>query len=350
MTGEIFFIDYGTKWSNNNYNKLRKIYPFVRKIPYTHSLSDIFEKAREKTKTFQFWVVDGSIVLLPSFRLSYSIKTFDYNYIHSWRILSNLKLRHEGIYLLTKEYKLEYKYLDKLVGYDNSSFDIVQISYNEPNANENFLNLERHTGKKVLRVQGVTGIHNAHLEAAKISKTPMLWVVDADAKIVPKFKFNYKPRRWDRDTVHIWRSLNPLNGLEYGYGGVKLLPRHLVLEMNLNSVDMTTSISNKLKVMPEISNITCFNTDAFSTWRSAFRECVKLSSNVIDSNSINLKRLDAWCKLNESVPYGFYAYLGAMSGRKYGQENASNKEALSKINDFNWLADRWQEEKSQISP
>jgi phosphoribosylpyrophosphate synthetase len=31
-----------------------------------------------------------------------------------------------------------------------------------------------------------------------------------------------------------------------------------------------------------VSNITAFNTDPYSTWKSAFRECVKLSSKIID--------------------------------------------------------------------
>ena len=41
-------------------------------------------------------------------------------------------------------------------------------------------------------------------------------------------------------------------------------------------------ISNKFKVVNKISNITAFNTDEFNTWKSAFRECVKLASKVID--------------------------------------------------------------------
>ena len=224
-------------------------------------------------------------------------------------------------------------------------FDIVFISYNEPSAEENYARLkDRFPLAK--HVKGVKGIHQAHIEAARRSFSPMFWVVDADAVILDSFNFDYSLTKEEYDIVHVWRSRNPVNGLEYGYGGVKLLPKKLTLAMDVSSTDMTMNISNKFKAIEEISNITAFNTDPFSTWRSAFRECVKLS---VINNDESKTRLSAWCTLNDAVSYGFYAYSGALAGRSYGEKNASDKEALNKINDFTWLADRWQEEKSQLS-
>jgi hypothetical protein len=224
-------------------------------------------------------------------------------------------------------------------------YDIIFISYDESNADENFTRLkERFPLAK--RVHGVRGIHNAHIAAAKKSFTKMFWVVDADAIILDNFNFDYTAPDWDLESVHVWRSCNPVNGLEYGYGGVKLLPKKLTMALDTTTIDMTTSISKNFNVMEVISNITAFNTDAYSTWRSAFRECVKLSVN---GDSESKERLSTWCVLNDDIPYGFYAYLGALAGQSYGEKNASNKEALSKINDFNWLQDRWLMEKSQLS-
>ena len=224
-------------------------------------------------------------------------------------------------------------------------FDIIFISYNEVNADKNFIRLkERFPLAK--HVKGVEGIHQAHIAAAKRSFTPMFWVVDADAIVLDTFNFDYKVTIEEHDIVHVWRSRNPVNGLEYGYGGVKLLPKKLTIDMDVTSTDMTMNISTRFKAMEEVSNITAFNTDPFSTWRSAFRECVKLS--VID-NEESQHRLSAWCTLNDAVPYGFYAYSGALAGQSYGEKNASNKEALSKINDFTWLEVLWLAEKSQLS-
>ncbi len=219
-------------------------------------------------------------------------------------------------------------------------YDVFFISYEEKNADENFQKLLSKC-PRAKRVHGITGIHQAHIEAASMSNTDMIWVVDGDAIIADDFNFDlvYFSYGYEIDCVHVWKSLNPINNLEYGYGGVKLLPRKLTLEMNINSPDMTTSISKKFKTMEKISNINAFNVDEFTTWRSAFRECCKLASRVIDRQyeEETKHRLDIWCTIGSDKPYGKYAIQGALAGRKYGEENKDNLDALSKINDFNWL-------------
>ena len=220
-------------------------------------------------------------------------------------------------------------------------FDIIFISYNEANADENFIRLKERF-PLVKHVKGVKGIHHAHIAAAKRSFTPMFWVVDADAIVLDTFNFDYKVTIEEYDIVHVWRSRNPVNGLEYGYGGVKLLPKKLTIDMDVTSTDMTMNISTRFKAMEEVSNITAFNTDPFTTWRSAFRECCKLA---VTNNEESNARLDVWCTGSNDEN----ATKGALAGQLYGQKNASNKEALSKINDFSWLGAQWLAEKSQLS-
>jgi len=217
-------------------------------------------------------------------------------------------------------------------------YDIVFISYQEPNADENFNKLKSRF-PMTKRIHGVKGIHQAHIAAAKKCFTKMFYIVDADAQIVDNFIFSYQPDEWTQDTVHVWRSRNPINDLVYGYGGIKLFPRKLTINMDTSKPDMTTSITNKFKPMPEISNITAFNTDPFNTWKSAFRECVKLSSRIIDRQKDNEtnKRLHTWCTIGEDRPYGKYAIEGAKAGAVYGARNRGNIDALKIINDFNWL-------------
>ncbi len=143
--------------------------------------------------------------------------------------------------------------------------------------------------------------------------------------------------------VHVWRSRNPINDLEYGFGGVKLLPRLATLDMDTTRPDMTTSISKHFKPMTEVSNITAFNTEPFSTWRSAFRECCKLSSKVIDRQKTDEteNRLLVWKTIGNDRPFGEYAIRGAIDGEKYGIENKDNLEELKKINDFTWLKEQF---------
>ena len=224
-------------------------------------------------------------------------------------------------------------------------YDIVFISYEEPNADDVYAELkERYPMAK--RVHGVKGIHQAHIAAAKKCFTKMFWVVDGDAKLKDDFTFDYICEDWDLDAVHVWRCQNPVNLLVYGYGGVKLLPRQLTIDMDVTKPDMTTSISNKFYAHTEISNVTAFNTDPFNTWKSAFRECVKLSSKLIRGQIDNETetRLLIWCNEGMNKPNGDYAMMGARAGKKYGEENKDNKEALFKINDFDWLKEMYDKE------
>jgi hypothetical protein len=108
---------------------------------------------------------------------------------------------------------------------------------------------------------------------------------------------------------------------------------------------MTTSISTEFKIIDIISNITCFNTDPFNTWKSAFRECVKMSSKVIDGQieDETEKRLDVWCTIGFDKPYGEYSIKGAVMGKEFGSKYYDNKSMLSKINDWEWLTNLFNE-------
>ena len=223
-------------------------------------------------------------------------------------------------------------------------YDIVFISYQEPNADENFTALkERFPTAK--RVHGVKGIHQAHIAGAKLCFTKMFWIVDGDAQILDNFDFSYKVDKWDLDVVHVWRCKNPINDFIYGYGGIKLFPRQATIDMDLSKPDMTTSISNKFKAVQELANITAFNTGEFETWKSAFRECCKLSSKVIDrqKDKETEDRLDIWCTVGADRMYGEYAIAGAKLGREYGEKYKDSPQDLRRINDFDWLKEKFDE-------
>lgn len=215
-------------------------------------------------------------------------------------------------------------------------YDIVFISYNEPNADDNWRSLKSKY-PMAKRIHGVKGIHQAHIVAATQCFTEMIWIVDGDAVILDDFKFDFVAER--TDFVYVWRSRNPINGLEYGYGGVKLFPRIATINMDTSKPDMTTSISKHFKPMPQVSNLTAFNTDPFNTWKSAFRECVKLSSKVIDrqKDDETNARLQTWTTVGESNQYGKFSIMGARAGVKFGITNKNNIDELKKINDFEWI-------------
>ena len=319
--------------------------------PYDLFYVDTYEdylKAMDTSNTIMTWLVPKETIPTSDFPYTLVINSNsgEFNVNHVFKNQNKDDTAYNGAMLvpttgfLTRR-EIEYRFPVKRKEYDIIAtryrlYDIVFISYNEPNAEENYQNLlKRFPNTK--RVDNIKGIHNAHIEAAKLSVTSMFWVVDGDAQVLESFNFDHQVSVQDLDCVHVWQSRNPINSLEYGYGGVKLLPRELTLTVDTTSTDMTMSISNKFKVMEEVSNITAFNTDAFTTWRSAFRECCKLT--IID-NEESLHRLYIWCTTSTDEN----ATKGALAGRDYGRKNAANLAALNLINDFDWLQDQFNQQ------
>ena len=224
--------------------------------------------------------------------------------------------------------------------------DVIQISYNEPDADENFEILQ-HYAPHAKRVQGVKGIFNAHKAAAELSETSHFYVIDADAVVEEEFNFKFRPvstkLEYDHipqtECVYVWRSRNPVNDLVYGYGGAKLFPRRALLTAKDWNVDMTTTLGCTFVPKFQISNITAFNTSPFDAWKSAFRECTKLSSSIIPNgdNIDNDYRLDIWCTRGAERPFGEYSIMGATQGKDFGTHYRNNTNLLNKINDFAWL-------------
>lgn len=232
-------------------------------------------------------------------------------------------------------------------------YDIVFISYNEPRFQSNYMELvTRFPFHRVVLVTGVKGIHQAHIAAASKVNTPMFYVVDADAKLLPDFKFNIKLDPSEEDIVHVWRSRNPVNGLEYGHGGVKLLPTTLTLNMDISNPDMTTSISKRFKVMDQVSNITSFNVDPLCTWRTAFRECAKLSSGILPNQNGDeaIQRLNVWQHNTSSAQFAEYARGGASAGAWFGSTYKDDPTMLAKINDYDWLESEFYGHTSMYPP
>jgi hypothetical protein len=314
------------------FKKIKERYPHARALSVPSKKNEIvFKFARTKALTKSFWIIKSPVDLVRD--LDYDIPSWDSKYVH--------KFEHD-IYQITKDCTYEgYKNIDIVFG-EKLTHDIFFISYHEPCAEANFDKLKSRF-PRAQWVKNIKGIHRAHKTAASKSTTDMLWVVDADAEILEDFNFDFETNLWDLDVVHVWRSRNPINNLEYGYGGVKLLPTTLTLNLDESSPDMTTSISPKFKAMEQVSNITAFNTDPYSAWRSAFRECVKLSSKIINNQNIQETedRLNTWCTVTNDIAYGKFVLDGALAGKAYGIKHASDRSKLAKINNFNWLKAYW---------
>lgn len=290
-------------------------------------------------------------ITFPDFDFSFIPDEWDGKYIHIWNHDTTVRL-------FSKKHVLEYpeNYTDEMLSSGLASlkihpakifkepapYNIFFLSYDEPHA-ETHLQKLRVRYPNVYHIKGIKGIFEAHMLAARqaaSNKSSMFYVVDADADVLPTFEFNHKISALD--TVHVWHSHNPVNGLEYGYGGVKLFPTNLLLRYTGSPVDFTTSVSRHFRVIPEVSNITRFDTDPFSAWRSGFRECCKLASKIIHNqdNTETEYRLNVWCSVGNGE-FGDFAVQGANEGAAYGRAHKDQPELLGLINDFIWLEHRF---------
>ena len=198
--------------------------------------------------------------------------------------------------------------------------DVIFLSFFEENAEENWWLLKEKV-PHAQRVENISPIGAAHRECANIARTNYFYVVDGDAKILDSFEFDFIPDpkvRWPGGNfqdkyVYVWRSLNPVNNLVYGYGGVKLFPRMGVLNHTVWKPDFATSVAEAFRPMPEISNITAFDFSEYNTWKSAFRECSKLQSKVIDRQKEDETELRLWSWRTQcgKHKFGEWAHLGA---------------------------------------
>lgn len=218
--------------------------------------------------------------------------------------------------------------------------DIVFLSSGEPNAEANWTRLQNRF-PSAKRVDGVVGILDAHAECAHRAKTEFFYVVDADNEVLESFDFSFAPT--EPRALHVWRCRNAVNDLVYGYGAIKLFPKSAFDPRPRWRVDLATSLSLSYRIVPELASVTRFNSDPFSAWKGAFRECVKLSSRVIVNQKTDetQARLETWCSRGHDRPFGEFCVRGAIEGREYGFAHRDDLAALARINDYGWLREKF---------
>ena len=207
------------------------------------------------------------------------------------------------------------------------------LGYDDPHFEENFIRANSYISD-LTKFVSTTGIHESHKMCGAQSLTNKFMVLDGDCFVVENFSlskiYELTP---EENVVYIFRAINPVNNLTYGHGGIKVFDKRLF--NNNNGIDLSTSFRGKIRVVKHITNIHRFNSSPFHAWRTAFRECVKLSSGVIqDGNRIDDEyRLTTWCEVFNNVENAEFVKLGAVAGREYGRQGNN----LSNVNNFNWL-------------
>ncbi len=333
-----------------------KSYPIVyvdEKITDTEELTKIASEYLGKSE--MVWVVLKTATLNPEFPWHYKPSDVGHNVIHRFpKVIKRTgrPVNWGDIQLVPTGGVVHGTVKNKIVGsFHEADFDIIMISFHEAEADHNYQQL-RLRFPEAGHIKNVAGIGNAHKKAGELATSEMVYIVDADADVMNDFCFDYIPPMAKRaNTTYVWYARNPINGLEYVYGGIKLFPRQQLIEMGHVLPDFSTGAAFYQPVR-DVSNITRFNRDPFRTWRSAFRECVKLSSQINPNAPVKetADRLETWCTVDEGGRFGRYCIKGANEGKAYGIEHKDDVEALNKINDFEWLREQFVESmKKRIS-
>lgn len=232
-------------------------------------------------------------------------------------------------------------------------FDITHITYDEKVTGINIFHKTNFCRKYpyLINIKNVKGILNAHIEAAKQIKTTYFFAVDADLILLDEFNFDYGrvgskeyKELMEEPKTLVWKTMNRYNDLIYGHGGVKLLHRETLLNQSKMGVDMTTALTSNFEIIDEVCGETYFMGSPFHAWRGAFRECVKLSAKLIPGqiDTETETRLAAWESGNK-IEYYDWIIAGVKLGKKFGEEYKNNLEAMKKINDFDWLTEKFKE-------
>jgi hypothetical protein len=231
----------------------------------------------------------------------------------------------------------DYKYInkDRELYARADSLDVIFISNGESMAEENWAILKA-ICPRARRSQGVTGREMAYKTAASLSSTPWFYAVFAKTQVLDTFSFEFQPDYYQEPKHYIFHSRNPLNGLEYGAMNVNLYNKQLVLDTD-PGLDFTLSKAHE--VVPVCISISRFNTDPWITWRSAFREVLKLKREVDDGATVEIEhRLNVWCTVAEG-DNAEYCLQGAHDALEFYAEVNGEYAALKQSFDWAWCQD-----------
>lgn len=219
----------------------------------------------------------GSVLLVPHdckqhFRTQY----YDYPYI----------LRHTGKNIA------------------ENLLDVVYVSNGEKNADLNWDRLKK-LCPRAKRIDGVNGRAEAYKACAELSDTDWFLNVFAKCQVLDDFDFSWQPDYMQNNKHYIFDAHNPVTDLTYGHMGIIAYNKQLVLDCNEWGLDFTLSMPHaSVSITASIAD---YATTPYETWRTAFREVVKLTQQ---SDVESQYRLQQWLNVGNG-DMGSWSIQGA---------------------------------------
>lgn len=215
--------------------------------------------------------------------------------------------------------------------------DVVFISYDEPEADDNWAALKNRCSR-AQRVHGVSGMEKALEAAAAISTTPWYYAVFAKTRLHKDFDFSFVPDYLQQPKHYIFDCENLSNGLIYGHMGIVMYncqAIHMINRQAQFGIDYTLSYAHES--VPIISCEADFATTPYHAWRTAFRETAKLSWFESQTPSVDgAYRLKIWTTHAQGRNHE-WVLQGARDGVEFFESVQGNLDQLRQSFRWQWL-------------
>ena len=186
-----------------------------------------------------------------------------------------------------------------------------------------------------MRVDKVDGRVASQHAAANISNTPWYFVVNGKLRVNENFDFSWQPDVLKSRRHYIFRATNILNGLEYGHMAIVANNKKLTLNTVVRGLDFT--MDSKTEVLDINCGVGMYNTSIWDTWRTAFREALKLKAYAERYRDMEaMSRLQTWLTVGDER-YGEYSIKGAKDAVMYYESVDGEAEKLMLTYDWAWI-------------
>lgn len=301
-------------------------------------------EAKLLSRTNHFWIIN-EFCNYENFDWEFDLYFLENGAENSINVWPGINAKDSGTYLCSKS-------AEKLVFRQDVSPlqtkqvihpDIIFLSNGEKCQEENFnqlLKVTTNLPNKVKRIENINGRVKSFHVAAEASETPWFYIVFAKLFINDSFQFDYEFDR-TKPKHHIFYALNPVNQLVYGHQSLVLYNKKIVLETHGKQLDFT--MEGKHVVVEKLVGIAKFNFDPYSTWKTAFRECIKLKNQKDERSK---ERLNVWLTKAEG-DFAEYSLLGSKDAVEYYNMVNGDYEKLMLTYEWDWL-DKYYQSKYKV--
>jgi hypothetical protein len=325
---QMHHLKYLRDFKDINYHAHNNLYQqIISKINF--KLQDPY-KALHTSNNFYTWLYnkDLDVSVIPNFYPSFweDVK------LYTWGETKDVMLvpRQKDL----KQFYDVKRSVNYQLNYEVKPMDIVFISYDEPSAESRYKKLKAKF-PRTKWCKGVQGQTLAYVTAALMSETDYFFAVFPKNELADDFDFSFQPDRLRNPCHYIFDCYIPSIDLRYGWGGVILYNKDLVLKTTKPDLDFTMSQAHHS--VPILSAISNCNETPLLAYRSSFREVIKLlqMKPTVESQY----RLKKWLTLGKGVN-AEWLYQGAVDGKAHYETYKDDYTKLMYSYDYEWIKDK----------